>query len=321
MIDISVLPKRPSFGEIKTFLEDELQLDMSVVKTVQPHNVKNIVYISFLSEDVATRIASSHHSKHHMVCEGKRSTIPLPIYVESSAIDVRLHDLPEEMDNLVIVNHMRQYGEVIGIRSEVWRDFFPGLSNGVRVVRMKIEKPIPSYITVDQEITMVSHLNQIRTCKHCDRKSHPKQRCTEIVAAEKQRIISKTAIPATKQNSVEQPLAVNEKEWPHLSKPTTANDDKGTSKPSALNRKSETKRQLSHDSDTDKQVTKKTPPAPQTSSGSESSVTTVPETAPYGYRTWRRNSFSFIEDEKLRQEYIDEESRRIEEIIRQQNMM
>lgn len=40
-------------------------------------------------------------------------------------------------------------------------------------------------ITIDHEVTMVRHLNQVRACKHCDRKTHPNQRCTEVTLKNK----------------------------------------------------------------------------------------------------------------------------------------
>lgn len=135
------------------------------------------------SEEAAANIASNHHLKRFMSCEGKRLAIPLPIYIDSCAVDVRLHDLPEEIENHLIVSFMQQYGEVISIRNDVWRSYFPGLSNGVHIVRMKLTVLIPSYITVCEETTHVSYFSQTRTCRNCGAKEHPKLRCSEAATS------------------------------------------------------------------------------------------------------------------------------------------
>lgn len=141
-----------TFG-IEKFIVNQLRLDISKVKCIQPHNTKNVVYLTMESSAVATSIAAAHHLKHGIESNGKM--IPIPIYVESSAVEVKIHDLPYDMNNVVIIEHFRQYGEVIAICSAVWKSYFLGLNNGVQVARMKLKQPIPLYMTVDDEPTLV----------------------------------------------------------------------------------------------------------------------------------------------------------------------
>lgn len=307
VLDTSVLPKRPSIGDIKQFLDCELKVDMTLVKSVQTHNVKNVVYMSMHNEEEAVRIASNHHLKHHMECGGKRFHIPLPIYIDSSAVDVRLHDLPEEIENVTIIDNMKQYGEVISIRNDVWRSYFPGLSNGVRVLRMKLSKPIPSYITICQETTYVSYFSQIRTCRNCGGKEHPKLRCSEAAASTANERPNKT--PNVHHNSSPLP----DKQWPSLSNA----EPSGTKSKKQANNKQEPKRTRSIDSDTtSNHVSKRIAPPLSVSSESDSSaaLSDVPSAAARGYR---RNSYSHIDDLDLRQQYIEEDDQRIAELKRQ----
>ncbi|KXJ62560.1 hypothetical protein RP20_CCG019863 [Aedes albopictus] len=44
---------------------------------------------------------------------------------------------------------------------------------------MKLSKPIPSYITVEAEMTLVTYRGQSATCKHCHRNVHFSQTCSE----------------------------------------------------------------------------------------------------------------------------------------------
>lgn len=82
------------------------------------------------------------------------------------------------MPNAVIAEHMKVYGKVKSVAREVWRKYFQGIPNGVRVVRMKIEKPIPSYITIDSHQTTVLYRNQETTCRSCNKQAHPNTKCT-----------------------------------------------------------------------------------------------------------------------------------------------
>lgn len=316
MLDTSVLPKRPSIADLKQFLDGELKLDMTLVKSIQTHNVKNVVYLIVHCEEVAARIATNHHMKHYMSCDGKRQTIPLPIYIDSSAVDVRLHDLPEEIDINTITRHMQQYGEVISIRNDVWRSYFPGLSNGIRVIRMKLTQAIPSYITISEEVTYVSHFSQMKTCRNCGRKEHPKLRCSEAAAPTSS---NPQSLRPIKLNEHQNQPALLEEQWPSLSKPETI----GTNIPKKqTHHKPEPKRQRSMDSDQDtasNHIPKRVAPhvSVSTSNESDSSVV-VSDASPVRARNGRRRgSFSHIDDPVLRQQYIEEEAQRIEELYRQ----
>ncbi|EDS29679.1 conserved hypothetical protein [Culex quinquefasciatus] len=110
-----------------------------------------------------------------IVHEKKRFLIP--IFVEDGSIEVKVHDLPPRMPNHMIEDHLQQYGEIISIHDEVWRDFFPGVPNGVRVVRMKIQKPIPSFVKIEGLSAYIAHKNQIKTCRYCTQKLHAGQKC------------------------------------------------------------------------------------------------------------------------------------------------
>lgn len=81
------------------------------------------------------------------------------------------------MPHTTVVDFIQQYGKPISITRERWKRYFPGIPNGVRVVQMKVDRPIPSYITIDGEPTLVTYSKQQKTCRYCDKPAHPKQKC------------------------------------------------------------------------------------------------------------------------------------------------
>lgn len=183
VIDLSVLPARPDAGQVHQFLENEIKLQLSDVRSIQLHNSRKCVYIEMVDHDTAVRYQKAHNIRRIFVFNNKRFKIP--VYVDSEAVTVRIHDLPSSVLHATVAAFMTRFGEVISIQNERWRQFFPGIPNGVRLLQMRLKGSIPSYITIENEICFVEHKNQLKTCKWCSRAVHPKQKCQEIAAAEK----------------------------------------------------------------------------------------------------------------------------------------
>lgn len=200
IVDFSVVPGRPDVRKVEQFLENELQLNLADVKSIQLHNTRNCVYIEMVNHDTALRYEKAHNIKRSFVLKDKQFKIP--VYVDSEAVTVRVHDLPPSVPHTSVANFMRKYGDVFSIQTERWKNYFVGIPNGVRVLLMRIKHPIPSYLTIADEICYVEHVNQIRTCRRCSRPVHPKQRCLEETASPPEtRTATASAAAATSQPS------------------------------------------------------------------------------------------------------------------------
>ncbi|XP_039442631.1 uncharacterized protein LOC120423036 [Culex pipiens pallens] len=180
VIDYNVLPVRPDIEAVSKFISNDLQLDLKRVKNLQLNNSRNHVIIELGSPEEASDLAERHNLKHKVGCRGKLFRIP--IFLEDNSIQVRVHDLPPHMPNEIIATHLEAYGEVNSIRREVWREYFPGIPNGVRVVRMVLEKPIPSFIKVEEEVGYILYNQQVKTCRHCAKPLHHGKKCDENLA-------------------------------------------------------------------------------------------------------------------------------------------
>uniref|UniRef100_A0A0P6J4B7 Putative translation elongation factor ef-1 alpha/tu n=1 Tax=Aedes aegypti TaxID=7159 RepID=A0A0P6J4B7_AEDAE len=154
VVDFSTLPKRPALDQVEEFLKHRIKLDMADVKSIQLHHLENCVFIEMNNASLAPRLHKQHHLQHSFVYEGRDYFVP--VYVDGPNTVVKIHDLPPQMSNTAITNFMQQYGKVISIQNDVWKNFFPGVPNGVRVLRMKIEKPLPSYVAVDGHRSYIS---------------------------------------------------------------------------------------------------------------------------------------------------------------------
>lgn len=91
------------------------------------------------------------------------------------------------MKHTTVIDFLTQYGEIKSVTRERWKNFFPGVYNGVRILHMKIKHPIPSFVTIAGHLTSISYPGQQKTCKWCGKAAHLGQKCT----------ISKNQTPST----------------------------------------------------------------------------------------------------------------------------
>lgn len=175
VISFRSVPSKLKYIDISNFIVQKLNFELHQIKHLQVTNGR--VYVGTESPEVAQSMVQEHNMKHQVEFDGKLYTIP--ISMEDGTIEVKIHDLRPKINNQQLVNRMKEYGVVTAIREETWKDFFPGVPNGVRILRMKLLKPIPSYITVEAEMTLVTYRGQSATCKHCHRNVHFSQTCSE----------------------------------------------------------------------------------------------------------------------------------------------
>lgn len=171
--------ERTSFcNTVQWFVEKSMGLNFTGLRSIQLHNIHHCVLIEMTDPAAAVKTAAEHHLKHAFRISPTKK-IAIPIYVDDDTVDVRIHDLPPDMSNMQIAEAMRQYGEVLTIRDEVWRDIFAGVPNGVRVLKMKISKPVPSYVTICGLNSLPTHTGQISTRRRCGFQRHVSKSCSE----------------------------------------------------------------------------------------------------------------------------------------------
>lgn len=176
VVNFRILPNRPKCTDISDFLTKKLGFELSELKHLQI--IDSRVFVGTDSPQKAQDIVQEHNLQHQVLQDGKSYNIPLSM--EDGAVEVRIHQLRPKINNQQVAQRMREYGEIVSIREDVWRDVFPGVPNGIRLLRMKLQKPIPSYITVENQRTLVTYKGQEATCKFCQRRVHFNMKCSEF---------------------------------------------------------------------------------------------------------------------------------------------
>lgn len=178
-VDLSVFPKRPSFEEIHSFVHDVMGLRIDQVKRLQMNHVQNAAHVKCDTLKTAQDAVEEHDGRHEI--ELNKVKYKVRLQMDDSTVEVKVHDLSENVRDEELIGFLRHYGDVHCIKELVWGENFAykGISSGIRVVRMTLRKHIQSFVTVQQEKTLVTYRGQPQTCRHCSRLSHPGITCTD----------------------------------------------------------------------------------------------------------------------------------------------
>lgn len=176
-LDFSGVPVRPKLDKVYEIISKKINLDLAKVNCIQPSMTQARVIIELKTQSYVEELVAQHSLKHSIEHNNKHYAIPLVPY--DNTVEVRVADLPSYVSTETIAKHLAPYGEVVSTREEVWKNFWPGLPTGVRLIRMRIKKQIPSFIPMTTHTAYISYRNQIRTCRYCVRPLHLGRTCNE----------------------------------------------------------------------------------------------------------------------------------------------
>ncbi|KAL9695560.1 hypothetical protein quinque_014845 [Culex quinquefasciatus] len=178
-IDFASLPKKPRFEEIHHFVKTTLGIPKEKIERLQVNHYFWCVFVKCVDLATAQQTVLQHNNKHAFEIDGKKYTIK--IQMEDGAVDVRLHDLPEEITNDQVKKFMSAYGEILSVRELVWEEKYEltGLKTGVREVKMILKHQIKSFISIEGQHTYVTYIGQQTTCRHCGEIQSQWHPCTQ----------------------------------------------------------------------------------------------------------------------------------------------
>lgn len=171
-VDFTQVPKKPSHGEALKYIWDKLGKDTEKVVRVHARGANTCMFLQMQDQASAQAVVEEHANKHSVQCDGKE--YPIPFLMDDQSVIVRLHDLTADISDTAITSHLARHGEVFSIREGCWGNQYPckGLPDGNKYVTMVVSKPIPSYITIHGETTLVTYRGQTKTCKSCQKEVH-----------------------------------------------------------------------------------------------------------------------------------------------------
>ena len=87
-----------------------------------------------------------------------------------------IYDAPFELSDLAIIRRLAPFCEVVHYRRGKF-DFTPGVYNGLRHYRVRVTKPVPSFLRFRKYQIFLKHYGQVPTCRRCNLGGHFSSDC------------------------------------------------------------------------------------------------------------------------------------------------
>lgn len=163
---------------IFAFVAKKLKLTPQDVTAIQIDRIEGKVFVEMQTQERAEEVVELYDDKFELNNNG--TVHRMRLYVEDGGTDVKLHHLPPKMPEQWICDYFSAYGEIISIKHELCRsEFFSQTPSGVRVIRIRMHHPIPSFVNVRGYNSHVTYTHQIQTCRHCNQEVHFGSSCSE----------------------------------------------------------------------------------------------------------------------------------------------
>ena len=152
----------------------EAGLDGSSVACIQ-RKASGEILLTFLKADLKERFVRSSVLKVNRAPYAIQD-VDLPLTF------VQIFDAPHELPDSAIIQRLPDYCEVVTYR----RSFFPDpgweiLQDGSRHYRVRMKKPIPSYMRFGKTFIQFRYVGQPKTCRLCHSVSHFANACHTII--------------------------------------------------------------------------------------------------------------------------------------------
>ncbi|KAE8745526.1 hypothetical protein FOCC_FOCC007789, partial [Frankliniella occidentalis] len=154
--------------EIHDWIFEELKLSEKEVIAVICKDAMKKVMIKVNDEKKCEETVMEGGGKRVFVHSDKTETEVKLDLVAGQAKYIRIHELPVEIEHVEVVKALERYGRVLNVTHEMWRGHKLKVMNGVRGVRIELQKHVPSYINVGEWRVWTQYKNQPQTCAICD---------------------------------------------------------------------------------------------------------------------------------------------------------
>jgi hypothetical protein len=167
------LSPKISAYRIHEWIHSDLKLTKDQVRMIQIDWPKRRVYIKMVSEgNIQTVLRNTGGHQQYVHANGQISMVTIE-RVGMGEGRVRIAYLPPEVQNTVVRAEMEHYGVVRNVQEETWaRQYKYAVSNGVRLVDMKLKTHVPSHLYIAGYRVLISYDGQPTTCFNCKEEGH-----------------------------------------------------------------------------------------------------------------------------------------------------
>lgn len=169
---------RPKAFEIKKWFIEKVLINGDDVEGVHLSFVTNSVYLKMKTPELCSSVVDRCGGKIKFLhSDGTVSEVTVS-YAGFGIRTLRVFELPFEIPAEEINIALRPYGRIISNIAEKWDEtyMFPVL-NGVRQVKIELQKHIPSFINICGFRALIIYDGQPKTCALCNSTEHVRSEC------------------------------------------------------------------------------------------------------------------------------------------------
>ena len=141
--------------------------------------MEHIFSIQFRSSNRSWCVTFTNElTKEQVLEKGVIKIGSVPVFIgdaDFKTVIVKVYEAAPEMPDTVLIGRLSHYGRVLSFRRD--RSIATGILNGVRTVRMRLSKTIPSAIRFAGESVFISYPGQPKSCRKCGDIGHLAQGC------------------------------------------------------------------------------------------------------------------------------------------------
>ncbi|KAJ4447109.1 hypothetical protein ANN_09109 [Periplaneta americana] len=169
---------KPTALELHNCVDAELNITPDQVEMIQLNTLERSIYLKLTSVTQYERLMNTYEGEVNFKYDNQ-SIIKVSFQrADINAITMRIFNVPPEVENNLVNQSLSQYGTVKTIRAELWSTQykFP-VNNGVRAVRIEMQKHIPSKLIIGGYTAVIHYPGQPQLCYICGESSHLRSEC------------------------------------------------------------------------------------------------------------------------------------------------
>ena len=169
---------RPTAIEIHMWLDEKLKIREQDIQTLQLVAKQSSVFVKFKTPELYEQYLQNHSGTHNFqLMNGSINKVKVGP-AEHDYVTVRVLNVPPEIPNDRIKNVLNNYGKVQQIENETWANRYKyNVETGIRIVKMSIDKHIPTSLTISQYEAYITYIGQEQTCYTCGSSQHMRTNC------------------------------------------------------------------------------------------------------------------------------------------------
>jgi len=145
---------------------------------IQINGIKRHIFMKFVNDTYLQNILQSTNGSVEYRHTIREISIVRLAVAGMGMRRIRLANLPTEVTEINIRTALSSYGEIVSIKDEMWSNAYGyKVANGVKVIRMKMAKHLPSQMNIAGHRAIPSYDGQPVTCYGCGEGEHINQVC------------------------------------------------------------------------------------------------------------------------------------------------